>query len=212
MRALLLVALVGCGGGAHFGDDAGGDASTGDATVGSDAQDEGPTFGDSSSDASADASCGFGSAGSFATQASLDLFGQTVFFADGGSLPAGHYSIAYVDGCMMYSNVNQGWTVNAHTGDRWYLVDGPGGGSATTEILSPPGTYGYLVDAGAYAVFADCVTANVQQDKPAEFDFDGGVLGLWLSDSPYSDNVAGDNGRNPKWSLTLVGQPCPNAN
>ncbi|HEY2367236.1 MAG TPA: hypothetical protein VGH87_12660, partial [Polyangiaceae bacterium] len=200
MRALLFVALVGCGSETHFGDDAGGsDASTQqDVTVASDASDGGPTFGDSSFDANADASCGFGSAGSFATQASLDLFGQTVFFADGGALPAGHYSIAYVDGCMMYSNQNQGWTVNAFTGDRWYLVDG-----ANKQILSPPGTYGYIIDAGAYAVFADCVSANLQQDTPAEFDYDGGKLGLWLSDNPYSDNVAGENGRNPKWALTL---------
>src|SRR5258708_6939392 len=139
MRVFLLVALVGCGGETHFGDDAGTDAtSTEDVTTASDASDGGPGVGDSSSDASTDPPCGFGSAGSFATQASVDLFGQTVFFADGGALPAGHYSIAYVDGCMMYSNANQGWTVNAFTGDRWYLVNGPGGGTGTTEILSPP--------------------------------------------------------------------------
>jgi hypothetical protein len=41
-----------------------------------------------------------------------------------------------------------------------------------------------------------------------EFDFDGGPLGVWLNDTPYLDNVAGDNGRNPAWSLVFL-QACP---
>jgi hypothetical protein len=209
-RLALVVLLAGCGSNSGFGNDGGLDASALDATTGdgaSDASDGGPSFGDSSV---TDASCGFGSAGNFATQSSLDLFGQTVFFVDGGPLPAGHYQIAYVDGCMKYS-APQDWTVNAYAedagNDHWWLVRNASG---SDTVLTPPGTSGYLVDAGGYATFTDCVNANLLLDKPKEFDFDGGPLGLWLADSPYTDNVAGDNGRNPKWSLTLVGQPCPN--
>lgn len=214
LAGIAVIFLAGCGGGPKFGDDGGGpDATASDATVG-DAGADGPTFGDAGlGDADLDASCGLGSAGSFATQSSLDLFGQTVFFADGGALPAGHYRVTYVDGCMKYS-APQDWSVNAYAedggSDHWWLVNGPGGQAGTTEILMPPGTVGFLVDAGGYATFTDCVNANLQLDQPRDFDFDGGQLGLWLGDSPYSDNVAGDNGRNPKWSLTLVGQPCPN--
>ena len=208
-RLLLAGLLVGCGSSTNFGNDGGPDASGADATIadgGSDASDSGVSFGDGGV---ADASCGFGSAGNFATQASLDLFGQTVFFVDGGALPAGHYQIAYVDGCMKYG-APQDWTVNAYAedagSDHWWVVRNSSG---TQTVLTPPGTSGYLVDAGGYATFTDCVNANLLQDQPKEFDFDGGPLGLWLADSPYTDNVAGDNGRNPKWSLTLVGQPCP---
>jgi hypothetical protein len=107
MRALplcLLAAglLTACGssspagsGGDAAGDDDGGrkDAWTGgfyDAA--NDAPYDAPSlFGDASVDASSDAPCQLGSAGSFATQSSLNLFGQTVYYADGGALPAGHY-------------------------------------------------------------------------------------------------------------------------
>jgi hypothetical protein len=213
--ALAMVGLAACGTSTLFDGDGGADAAVTDAGPGDDGPTDGTvTFGDGASDAGGDVSCGFGSAGSFATQSSLDLFGQTVFFADGGTLPAGHYQIAYVDGCMKY-NANQDWTVNAYAedsgvADHWFLVTGPGGEAGTVELLMPPGTVGYLVQNGGYSTFTDCVDANVQLDQPREFDFDGGELGLWLSDSPYTDNVAGDNGRNPKWSLTLIGQPCPN--
>jgi len=209
MTRLLFVALLaGCGSSSSFGGDGGPDASSFDATTTSDASDGGGVpFGDS---AVVDASCGFGSAGNFATQSSLDLFGQTVFFYDGGALPPGHYQIAYVDGCMKYG-APQDWTVNAYAedagNDHWWLVRNASG---TQTVLTPPGTSGYMADAGAYVTFADCVTANLNLDKPIDFDFDGGPLGLFLADSPYTDNVAGDNGRNPKWALTLVGQPCPN--
>lgn len=208
--------LVRCGSSGGFGSDAGSDGTVADGATASDSSTDSPSFGDAAVDAASDVSCALGSAGSFATQASLDLFGQTVFFADGGTLPAGNYEIAYVDGCMKYSSA-QDWTVNAYgedagTQDHWFLVDGPGGQTGTTYILTPPGTTGYLQQNGAYATFTDCVTGNLQLDQPRDFVFDGGQLGLWLGDNPYSDNVAGDNGRNPKWSLTLVGQPCPPPN
>jgi hypothetical protein len=48
------------------------------------------------------------------------------------------------------------------------------------------------------------VTAN-QALPPLDFEFDGGVLGVWLQDSPYSDNLAGENGKNPAWTLSRQG-------
>jgi hypothetical protein len=50
----------------------------------------------------------------------------------------------------------------------------------------------------------DCVAANLALE-PVELEFAGGRLGVWLQDSPYSDNLAGVDGRNPSWSLTLLG-------
>jgi hypothetical protein len=63
---------------------------------------------------------------------------------------------------------------------------------------------GFLVGAGGFATFDECVAANVPL-PPIEFRFDGGPLGVWLEDNPYTDNVAGVGGRNPKWALTLLG-------
>jgi hypothetical protein len=161
---------------------------------------------------SGDGSCILGTVGSFATQGSLDLFGQTVYYADGGTLPQGRYRLRYLDGCMKY-NAGQDWTVNAvppgTTGSSWWIVNGPGGVASTALIVVPPGTAGTQVGSGGYAQFADCVAANQAQDTPRDFDYDGGPLGVWLLDDPYSDNVAGDNGDNPKWSLELLQGTCP---
>jgi hypothetical protein len=149
--------------------------------------------------------CDLGSVGSFATDTSLDVFGQVVYYADGGALPSGQYRVSYVDGCMMYSSSGQGWTVNAYQGspDSWWLV----GATTADRIVVPPGTVGWQVDAGAFENFDDCVAAS-KLAAPVDFQFDGGPIGVWLQDSPYSDNVAGENGRNPKWDLTLLGGDC----
>jgi hypothetical protein len=150
--------------------------------------------------------CNYGSATSFATDQSLDIFGTPSYFDDGGALPAGQYEIAYVDGCMKYASY-QGWTVNAYNGDpdSWWVV----GSSTSQRILVPPGTVGYDPSAGAFDAFDACVAANLAL-TPIDFSFDGGPLGIWLQDSPYSDNLAGVDGRNPKWTLTLLGG-CPDA-
>jgi hypothetical protein len=151
-----------------------------------------------------DASSSCGVAGSYATQQSLDLFGQIVYFEGGAALPAGHYRVQYVDGCMKYSAA-QDWAVNAYAdgSDSFWLV----GNTSSDRILIPPGTVGFLVGSGGFATFDECVAAN-QALPPKEFQFAGGKIGVWLSDSPYSDNVAGVDGRNPKWSLTLLEGDC----
>jgi len=147
-------------------------------------------------------SCELGEVASSGTNQNLDLFGNVVYFADGIELPAGRYRVEYVDGCMKYSSA-QDWAVHAYAGaepDGWWLV----GEDQTKKIVVPPGTVGFLVQNGGFATFDECVAANLLL-PPSEFDFAGGKLGVWLQDSPYSDNLAGVDGRNPKWMLTLLG-------
>lgn len=130
-----------------------------------------------------------------------DPFGAVVFWNGGAPLPAGHYRITYVDGCLKYSP-NQGWTVNAYANgpDTLYLV-----GDNASPVAPAPGTVGFLDGQGGFASFDACVAANVSQDAPLEFDFAGGALGLKLADDPYGDNIAGENGRSPTYRLSS----CP---
>lgn len=159
----------------------------------------GPGGGDAGTDP--DAGCAFGTASSLATPGNLDLFGTIAYFGDGGALPAGSYRVQYVDGCMKYSS-SQDWTIHAYASGSsgWWLV----GATSAQQYLMPPGTVGYASSNGAFAAFADCVAANLLL-PPTDFEFDGGVLGVWLQDSPYSDNLAGEDGRNPAWKLTRRG-------
>jgi hypothetical protein len=156
-------------------------------------------------DAHTDDGCTLGEVTSSATADNLSLFGTPVYFAGGRSLPAGTYQVTYVDGCMKYSS-GQGWTVNAYneTGCcQWWLI----GSSTSDRLLEMPGTIGYAPGMGAFANFEDCVTAS-KASPPKQFQHPGGVLGIWLQDNPYSDNTAGENGRNPTWQLDSVGV-CP---
>jgi hypothetical protein len=149
-----------------------------------------------------DSSCELGEVSSTGTNQNLDLFGRVVYFADGIALPSGRYRIKYVDGCMKYSSA-QDWAVHAYPNaepDGWWLV----GADTTDKVAVPPGTIGFLVSNGGFATFDECVAANLAL-PPADFDFAGGRLGVWLQDSPYSDNAAGVDDRNPKWTLRLLG-------
>jgi hypothetical protein len=157
------------------------------------------------------ATCDLGSAGSYATQMDLSLFGQITYFDNGATLPAGHYRVQYLGGCMKYAS-DQDWTVQAYANgsDAFWL------GTATgDELFLPPGTAGYtaLDDGGAFTGFDECVAANLAL-PPKEFDFNGGQLGVWLADTNYGDNLAGvsDDGGidNPKWALTLLSGSCTN--
>jgi hypothetical protein len=149
-------------------------------------------------------SCDLGEVASTGTQDNLDLFGTVIYFADGAALPAGRYRATYVDGCMKYGG-GQDWTIHAYAAAEpfgWWFV----GETTADKIVAPPGTVGYAASNGAFATFAECVAANLAL-SPLEFDFAGGKLGVWLQDSPYSDNMAGEDARNPKWQLTLLA-PC----
>jgi hypothetical protein len=140
------------------------------------------------------------------TSPTSDVFGTIVRFAGGKSLPAGHYRVEYVDGCMKYSG-NQGWSVHAYRDgtDAWWLV----GETTSDRIVMPPGTVGFLVGAGGFATFDACVAANRNLAAAVEFDFKGGRLGVWLRDDPYVDNIAGENGRNPRWKILFPGGCLP---
>jgi hypothetical protein len=148
--------------------------------------------------------CDLGEVASSGTQANLDLFGTVIYFGDGATLPAGRYRATYVDGCMKYGG-GQDWTIHAYAGAEpfgWWFV----GETTADKIVAPPGTVGYATSNGAFATFDECVAANLAL-APLEFDFTGGKIGVWLQDSPYSDNLAGADGRNPKWQLSLLA-PC----
>ena len=127
-----------------------------------------------------------------------DAFGATTWWNGGAAVPAGHYRVTYVDGCMKYSS-SQGWAVNAYANgpDTLYVATTTGTGFAPA-----PGTVGFLPNQGGFASFDACVAANQANDAPFEFDYGGGPLGLWLADNPYTDNVAGENGRNPTYRLS----------
>lgn len=130
-----------------------------------------------------------------------DAFGAIVTWNGGAPVPAGHYRVTYVDGCMKYSS-GQDWSVNAYANgpDTLYVVDGDG-----AKIAPAPGTVGFLQGQGGFATFDACVSANASQDAPLVLDWDGGAIGLELYDDPYDDNVAGENGRNPTYRLSS----CP---
>lgn len=127
---------------------------------------------------------------------SVDVFGEITWFADGNDLPAGHYRVRYVDGCMKYSSFGH-WTIHS-------FEDGSLAAYLGTEIGDElqllPGTFGIDKDDGAFSHFDDCVDANLMTD-PALFEFSGGALGVWLLDSNYSNNETGQRDRNPTWQL-----------
>lgn len=151
--------------------------------------------------------CSFGTAGSTATANDLSVFGTPIYFNDGEPIAPGMYVITYLDGCIKYGG-GQGWTVNAYGQGgccNWQLV-----GETTADRKGVlPGTVGYAVGAGAFAEFEECVTAS-KDVEPLLYQHAGGKLGVWLQDSPYSDNSAGQDGRNPKWSMHQMGM-CADA-
>ena len=149
--------------------------------------------------------CGLGSAASSATNESastLNLFGQIVYYDDGGALPKGRYEARYLGGCMKYD-----WLFNWQVQASWPDAGGGGfwfvGDTSSDRIVMAPGV------TMSYADFDACVAANMTA-APEDFDFDGGKLGIWLNDNPYTDNVAGPDGGNPRWQLTLLGACPPN--
>lgn len=129
-----------------------------------------------------------------------DVFGQTLYFANGVALAPGRYRVSYLDGCMKYAP-SEGWTVNAYAlgdtagSDHWWFVSQ--GQNVTTDI--PPGTVGFA----SSVTFDECVKAS-QASTPVVLTHPGGPLGVWLEDAPYSDNVPGLNGRSPTWTLECV--------
>ena len=155
-------------------------------------------------DVATEATCTIGAAQSLGTDQNPDLFGQIAYYETGNALPAGRYRITYVDGCIKCSG-SQDWTIHAYSDGSaaWWL-----GAASGDKLIMPPGTVGYVSFNGAYTLFTDCVAANLLL-APIEFDFAGGQLGLWVADTNYGDNVAGDSGRNPAWKLERLGACTP---
>jgi hypothetical protein len=106
------------------------------------------------------------------------------------------YRAKYVGGCMKYDFLLS-WQIQAPAPSGWWFV----GDTTDDRVVQPPAS------TASFSDFASCVSASLA--VPAEdFAFDGGKLGIWLNDSPYEDNLAGDDGGNPTWSLQLL-EKCP---
>jgi hypothetical protein len=193
----------GTGGTGGSGADAGVDGTSG-SDGGSDVNSADGNASDAVADGFSGPVCVIGEESSDATASDPSLFGTPVYFNAGNPLPAGTYGVTYVDGCMKYAS-NQGWTVNNYDPGccNWWII----GETTADRKIVPPGTVGLVIGAGAFANFADCENAS-RAAAPRTFVHSGGRLGLWLQDSPYTDNFAGQDGRNPKWRLVRLGGEC----
>ena len=136
-------------------------------------------------------------------------------FNGGADVPAGTYKINYVEGCIMYSG-GQNWTVHAYepsaNGTPAYasfvLV---GETSADVKMAAlPPQAWMFGPNGNnGVADFAGCVATQKAASTAIEYAHAGGKLGVYVNDSPYGDNVAGEGGKNPKWSIRMKTAACP---
>jgi len=122
-----------------------------------------------------------------------DVMGEIVYFDDGAELPAGRYRISYLDGCMKFGPPVD-WSVNNVGVGTWYAV----GETSDIQYGVLPGIAGFGLPA-----FDECV-AQSRLISPLEIDVVAGKLGVWLFDYPSTDNIPGEDGRNPTWCLTRL--------
>ena len=119
-------------------------------------------------------------------------FPPVVYYAAGAALPAGRYRVEYATGCFncCVTLLDSFFLVGEDPGTR--LLTLPGGGSG--DVLGAP--------------VARCPASETPY-APIDFDFAGGKLGVWLSDTVAADNQNGDGagGRSPTWRLTRL--DCP---
>ena len=124
---------------------------------------------------------------------------EPAFFNDGDPVPAGQYVISYVEGCIKYSAVS-GWTVNAFDElgtANWWLI----GAATTDKRLLLPGNVGFLPGLGGFTNFDDCVNAS-RRSATRTYNHPGGRLGVYLQDTEYADNEAGEDDSNPVWRIS----------
>lgn len=143
-----------------------------------------------------------------------DELGLVRMFKDGADIPAGTYRVTYVQGCIKYGG-DQNWTVHAYEPNSdgtaalatWALV---GADKNDIKAAALPGWHLYGVGGtGGWVSFADCVAAN-QATTAIEYSHAGGPLGVWLSDTPYPDNLPGEDQHNPEWHLLHIDTAvCP---
>lgn len=140
-----------------------------------------------------------GPACSYGTVATTTVLSLTkTYFADGKSIPAGTYELRYEDGCMQYVSVSQAdWRVNWGGQWGWFFMQ-EGAGKPTARMPGLETTS---------ATFNNCVAAN-KALPTVKLSLGAGVYFVNFVDSPLTDNQAGINGRNPKWSLWRKGY-CP---
>lgn len=129
----------------------------------------------------------------------------TSYFADGRSLPAGEYSVVYVDGCWKSGVV--AWTVNLGVEGYWVV-----GGRPEAQLAMAPGSGGTFATLGAFGTYDECIAANVGRPG-VTFRFDGGPIGLKLESlDPLTRFIlleGGESvgGQSPTFRLTCSG-PC----
>jgi hypothetical protein len=122
-----------------------------------------------------------------------DIFGTPAFFAGGAPLPAGHYEIAYVDGCLQY-DLFHAWTVNGLVNPQYWII-----GVTTVDQLTPaPG----IQDLFGYTSFEACVAAN--RGASVWFQFPGGKLGIWQNDFSPGNNRPGEGRPKPEVATHAV--------
>jgi hypothetical protein len=133
-----------------------------------------------------------------ATDRNLRMGMPPTFFEDGDPIPAGHYTVSYVRGCMRYGPM-QGWTVNATDGTgccSWSLI----GDTPMDRRGTLPGNIGFVIGMGGHADFDACQAAS-RMAAPLIIDHPGGKLGVSLQDSDFADNEPGEDD-NPTWRLS----------
>jgi hypothetical protein len=147
--------------------------------------------------------CARADAGTDGSPLTVKLGLTTSYFADGRPLPAGQYTLSYVDGCWKSGVV--AWTVNLG-GEGYWVV----GGEPEQRIGMAPGTVGVFANLGAYAAYKECVAANV--GRPGfSFYHQGGPVGLKLESFDFITNFIGveggesAGGKSPTFRLTCTG-------
>lgn len=123
------------------------------------------------------------------------LDNAVAYFADGGAFPPGHYSLAYVSGCVKYNGYSN-FTINGQSTFEYWLV----GAGTSDPITVAPGTVALGIPFG-YTDLASCEAANLAL-APVSFDFDGGKLGMYDNDFQPGDNVIDPAGGAPTWRLS----------
>jgi hypothetical protein len=112
--------------------------------------------------------------------------GTTVWFNGGSAVPAGTYTVSYVEGAHI-DEVGQGWRVQQKPGNGWFIVNAAG-----TKLVRCPGNF------NQYPSQADAETGNAAAGTGTVVH-PGGTLGLNLVDDKYNNNT--DGTPNPTYNI-----------
>jgi hypothetical protein len=146
--------------------------------------------------------CGSSALGAKTLQVTVIPGLMTTYFSDGRSLPAGEYTLTYVDGCWRSGVVS--WTVNLG-GEGYHVV----GAEPEQRLAMAPGSVGTFTTLGAFGTYEECVAANVGRPG-VSFRFGGGRIGLKLESldplTLFISLQGGETvgGRSPTFALRCV--------